>query len=269
MRLAAIGIVVVGIAGTSLVGGPHRVPAPQQDQEQFHWRGQLAAGKTLWIRGVNGSIQAQPASGGGAEVSAVKRGRRSDPGEVQIEVVPSEDGVTICAVYPAPRRREENECLPGGEGHNNTENNDVSVDFTVHVPAGVNLVAKTVSGDVTADSLGANVRAHTVNGDVEVSTKGYAEASTVNGSIRAAMGRADWTGGMEFNTVNGGITLTLPAGFGASVQAETVNGDLESDFPLTVQGRFSRRTFRGTIGNGGRELTLSTVNGSIKLQKAP
>jgi DUF4097 and DUF4098 domain-containing protein YvlB len=143
------------------------------------------------------------------------------------------------------------------------------VDFTVHVPAGVNLVAKTVQGDVTADSLGANVKAYTVNGDVEVSTKGYAEASTVNGSIRAAMGKADWTGGLDFNTVNGGITVTLPAGFGASVEAKTVNGELDSDFPLTVQGRFSRRTFRGTIGNGGRDLTLSTVNGSIRLLKAP
>lgn len=266
MRMAAIGIVVVGIAGTTLAGGRHR----QQDPDQFHWRGPLAAGKTLWIRGVNGNVRAQPASGGEAEVSAVKHARRSDPEEVEIRVVPSEDGVTICAVYPTSRRsRGENECLPGGEGRNNTQNNDVEVDFTVHLPAGVNFVGKTVSGDVTAESLGANVAAYTVNGDVEVSTKGYAQASTVNGSIRAAMGRADWTGGMDFKTVNGGITLTLPAGLGASVDASTVNGDLESDFPLTVQGRFSRRTFRGTIGQGGRDLSLSTVNGSIRLMKAP
>jgi len=267
MRLAAIGIVVVGIAGTSLWGGSGRTR--QAQQADFHWRGALAAGKTLTIRGVNGSIRALPGSGGEAEVTAVKHGRRSDPDEVEIQVVPSEDGVTICAVYPAPRHRGANECLAGGRGENNTENNDVEVEFTAHVPAGVNLVANTVSGDVTADSLGANVRAHTVNGDVEVSTRGYAEGSSVNGSIRAAMGRADWTGGLEFNTVNGGITVAFPAGLGASIEAKTVNGDLESDFPLTVQGRFSRRTFRGTVGNGGRDLTLSTVNGSIKLVKAP
>lgn len=266
MRLAAIGIVVVGIAGTSLAGARH----PSQQQGQFQWRGQLAAGKTLWIRGVNGSIRALPASGGEAEVTAVKHARRSDPDEVEIQVIPSGDGVTICALYPASRRsRGPNECLPGGEGHNNTNNNDVEVDFTVHLPTGVDFVAKTVQGDVTAESLGANVEAHTVNGDVDVSTRGYAEATTVNGSIRAAMGRGDWTGGMEFNTVNGGITVTLPPGFGASVEAKTVNGGLESDFPLTVQGRFSRRSFRGTIGDGGRDLRLSTVNGNIRLVKAP
>ncbi len=262
MRLAAIGIVVVGIAGTSLVGRP----AHQQDQ--FHWRGRLASGETLTIRGVNGFIRALPGPGGEVEVSAVKHGRRSDPEEVEIEVVPHEGGVTICAVYPAPRRRGANECLPGGEGRNNTQNNDVEVDFTVHLPSGVNFVGKTVQGDVTVDSLGGNVEGHSVNGDVDISTRGYAEATTVNGSIRAAMGRADWSGALEFSSVNGGITLTLPAQVNAAVEAGTVNGSLDSDFPLTVQGRFSAKQFSGTIGDGGRRLRLETVNGSIRLLRA-
>ncbi len=261
MRMAAIGIVVAGIAGTSLVGRP-----PQQ-QDQFHWRGALASGKTLTVRGVNGEIRALPASGGEAEVSAVKHGRRSDPEEVQIEVVPDEGSVTICAVYPAPRRRGPNECLPDGEGRNNTQNNDVAVDFTVRLPGGVNFVGKTVQGDVTADSLGGNVEAHSVNGDVAVSTRGYAEATTVNGSIRAAMGRADWTGTLRFSSVNGGITVTLPSAVRTAVEAGTVNGSLDSDFPLTVQGRFSARHFSGTIGEGGRTLRLETVNGSIQLRR--
>jgi hypothetical protein len=262
MRLAAIGIVAVGIGWSSLAGRP----AAQQDE--FHWRGQLSPGQTITIRGVNGTIRALPASGGEADVSAIKRGRRSDPDEVEIQVVPDDDGVTICAVYPAPRRRGPNECLPGGGGENNTQNNDVKVEFTVHVPAGVQFTGKTVQGDVIADSLSGNVRAHSVNGDVEVSTRGYAAASTVNGSIRAAMGRADWTGAMEFNTVNGGITLTFPASLAATVEAGTVNGSIDSEFPLRVQGRFSARRLTGTIGGGGRTLNLETVNGSIELRRA-
>ena len=52
--------------------------------------------------------------------------------------------------------------------------------------------------------------------------------------IDAILGRADWTEGLEFRTVNGGITLDLPANLSADVRAETLNGDLISDFPLTV-----------------------------------
>jgi len=46
-----------------------------------------------------------------------------------------------------------------------------------------------------------------------------------------------------------------------------VNGDIESDYPLTVTGKFGPRRLRGTIGAGGRSLSLSTVNGEIRLRK--
>ena len=51
---------------------------------------------------MNGSIRAMAATGDQIDVTARKTSRRSDPDEVKIEVVPSEDGVTICAVYPDP-----------------------------------------------------------------------------------------------------------------------------------------------------------------------
>jgi hypothetical protein len=186
---------------------------------------------------------------------------------VKIEVVPSDEGVTICAVYPSDGERE-NSCEAGEHGHMNTHDNDVRVNFTVHVPAGVRFVGHTVNGEVEAANLGGDVQAHTVNGSIRVSTTGIAEASTVNGSITAAMGRASWTDALEFHTVNGGITLDLPANISTEVRASTVNGDIETDFPLTVTGRLGPRRVNGTIGSGGRRLALETVNGSIRLRKA-
>jgi DUF4097 and DUF4098 domain-containing protein YvlB len=102
-----------------------------------------------------------------------------------------------------------------------------------------------------------------------VEASGHTVARTVNGSIEARMGRADWSGEAEFATVNGSIKLELPADTGAEVEARTVNGDIETDFPLEVRGKISRKRLSGTIGGGGRRLSLETVNGSIHLQKAP
>ncbi len=241
-------------------------PAAAQD---FRWTGSLAPGQRLEIHGVNGNIRAILATGTQVEVTARKTGRRSDPDEVRIEVVPSGHGVTICAVYPTERNaRRENSCAPGGHWSSSTDNNDVQVDFTVSVPAGVVFAGHTVNGDMEAEGLRGDVEASSVNGSVRVSTTGLAEASTVNGSVSATLGRADWVGEAEFTTVNGGITLTLPAGVNTEVRAETVNGDLDTDFPLTVTGRFGPRRFRGTIGTGGRSLHLTTVNGSIRIRKA-
>src|SRR2546421_1674485 len=234
--------------------------------QDFNWHGRIARGKRLEVKGVNGDVRAVAATGGGeAVVNAKKTAHRSDPDEVKIEVVQDSDGVTICAVYPTPRRaRHENTCEPGDGWHSSTENNDVKVDFAVQVPAGVIFNGQTVNGEMSAEGLKADVRASTVNGSVRVSTTGLAEASTVNGSVYAQMGRSDWTSDLEFSTVNGGITLILPGKLDTEVRASTVNGDIESDWPLTITGRFNNRRLRGTIGAGRRGLSLSTVDGEIR-----
>nr|MBA2565837.1 DUF4097 family beta strand repeat protein [Gemmatimonadota bacterium] len=90
----------------------------------------------------------------------------------------------------------------------------------------------------------------------------------VNGSIDAALGESSWSGALAFTTVNGEISLSLPSDVGASVEAETVNGHISSAFPLEIRGRFGPRRMTGTIGSGGGELQLETVNGDIRLERA-
>lgn len=237
------------------------VPAEAQD---FKWNGALARGKTLEVRGISGTIKASRASGRQAEVSAVKSARKSNPDEVEIRVVEHEDGVTICALYPA-RRGRTNTC-EHGRMNQDSENNDVEVDFTVKVPDGVEFEGVTVNGDVTATDMPDDVEVATVNGDIEVTAAGSVEATTVNGSIKATLGRAGKEE-LEFTTVNGGIRLTLPSDLDADIRASTVNGSVESDFPITVQGRMRRGSMQGRIGRGGQEIELTTVNGSIELRK--
>jgi DUF4097 and DUF4098 domain-containing protein YvlB len=200
------------------------------------------------------------------EVVAIKSGRRSDPRSVNVQVVPHGEGVTICAVYPNVDD-EPNECAPGERGRMNTRDNDVKVEFTVKVPAGSNLVAKTVNGSVEATDLDGRVDIRTVNGSVRFNTQGTGAAKTVNGSITGKLGRSDWTDTIELETVNGSITLDLPATTDADVDARTVNGRIESALPLTLR-EFSKRSLKGTLGSGGRRLSLSTVNGSITLKSS-
>jgi hypothetical protein len=265
--VAAALVVVAGlILSSPMRAGVASAVAAQADT--FNWQGTLAAGQTIEIKGVNGSVRATAASGGGVEVTAAKSARRSDPASVGVVVVEHAGGVTICALYPDAGRRS-NECVPGAGGRMNVRRNDVRVDFTVRVPAGVHFVGRTVNGDVEAEGLGGNAEAFTVNGDARLAAAGYGGARTVNGSIHAALGRSDWSEPLEFQTVNGGITVMLPSDVSTEVQADSVNGGFTTEFPTTVAGRLSRRHFSGTIGDGGRRLLLRTVNGSIELQRAP
>lgn len=238
-----------------------------EKRDEFRWSGRIAPGATLEIKGVNGRIAAVPTEGREIELVAEKRGRRSDPKEVEIAFVEHPGGLTVCALYPSPDPGRPNECRPGEAGRNRTRNNDVAVEFTVKVPAGLAFVARTVNGSVRAERLLGDVAAYTVNGAVRLEAAGHARAETVNGSIRATLGRADWKDGTSFETVNGAVRVTLPAATDASVRVETVNGGIESDFSMS-DARKTRRSLTGTIGKGGRELKIKTVNGSVALRRA-
>ena len=242
------------------------LPALAAAQSDFNWTGTLSPGQTLEIKGVNGSIHAELANGQTISVSATKTAEKSDPASVQIEVVPSSEGVTICAVYPSDGTRP-NTCEQGHGGHSSTRDNDVVVDFTVKVPANVRFVPATVNGAIVATGLRSDVSATNVNGNVTVSTTGLAHATSVNGSLQVAMGASSWTSPLKFTTVNGSIDLTLPSGTNADVHATSVNGTLASDFPMTVTGRLERRNMTARIGGGGSQLEFTTVNGTITLHQ--
>src|SRR5260221_12287565 len=77
---------------------------PALRAEDFRWQGRVAAGAAVEIKGVNGGIDAEPASGTEVEVTAVKRARRSNPDEVEIKGVEHAGGGANRAGYPEPAR---------------------------------------------------------------------------------------------------------------------------------------------------------------------
>ena len=269
--VALTGISMLGVARTSAhlsLSNPSMLSSERETaQDAFHWQGAIAPGSVIEIIGIFGHIRAEATSGREVEVIATKHARRSNPDEVQIRTVKHNGGVTICAVYPRGDPGEPNECVPGG-GSSHTHNNDVRVDFTVRVPSGVRFVARTIDGDVDATSLDGNVEASSVQGNIRISTTGYARAQTITGSITASLGNADWAGELEFTTITGEIMLRMPARLNTEFHAETISGTISTEFPLTVEGSTSRQGMNGTIGNGGRKLTLKTISGAIKLLRA-
>lgn len=232
----------------------------------FSWKGDIATGGTIRIEDLNGSVDVDASSNGTTSVTAVKRWRHSDPSRVRIVTQPGTNGMTICAIW-------DDESSTCGEheheGSHGVHNNDVSVHFTVHVAKGVKVDLETVNGSIDVRGATAAVNAHTVNGRVEIATLGGpVTAESVNGSIRATIDHlVDSNEPLELETVNGSVELDAPAALSAALDAETVNGHVETDFPITIRSLKARTQLRGTIGQGGRELRLHTVNGSVTIRK--
>lgn len=268
--LAVVAAATVGFA----VGDALATPASQaatiggasnrHDDNDLQWGWDLAPGKTLEVKGVNGWIHIERATGKRTEVQAVKRWRRSNPDDVHIEVIENENGVTVCAVYPGLFGRR-NSCEDGE--HINLRNNDVQVEFTLHVAPGVRVLARTVNGEIAGEAVDGPIEARTVNGSIALASSRHVSAQTVNGSVHVdlgTLGKED----LDFKTVNGSVTLSVGGPIDAQLRARTVNGEIESDFPLTIDGgRMSRHHIDATMGRGGPELRIETVNGSVRLRR--
>jgi DUF4097 and DUF4098 domain-containing protein YvlB len=93
------------------------------------------------------------------------------------------------------------------------------------------------------------------------------QASTVNGSVHATMGRLDGHQDLRFSSVNGSVVAEFTGDIDADVDLSTVNGRFQSDYPVTITGRIDPRRLRAKLGKGGRTIQLRTVNGNVELRK--
>ncbi len=242
--------------------------AQRSTDRSFQWHGSVPTGHWLYVRNLNGAVHVDRGSSSEVEVSAVKSWRRGNPDDVRIEVKQIGSGsqdVLICAIW-----NQETTCDEDGyhrQRDRNNRDNDVAVEFTVHLPAGVRLDVSTVNGALDIDRAGSEVEAHTVNGGITAtSSGGPVRASTVNGDVEVHMGDVG-DRDLDFETVNGSITVYVPDGLDADVDMRTVNGHVSSDFPMTISGRINPRRLRATVGKGGRSIRFTTVNGSVELRK--
>jgi hypothetical protein len=64
---------------------------------------------------------------------------------------------------------------------------------------------------------------------------------------------------------DGSITLRLPEGLGAELDAHTGDGGISLEKPVTVTGTIKENAVRGTLGPGGAPLRIQTGDGSIRL----
>jgi hypothetical protein len=248
----------------------------QAQNDTFEWGGRMSSGQTLEVRGIVGNITATLGSGDRAEVVARKRGEEDDFHQVAIEMAEAGDRIIICAVY-GEWNHGEGRCHPDHDGgrdqdessHRNVDM-DVEVDFEVRLPAGVELEGMMVSGDIEAEGLRSDVSVNTVDGKISVVTTGRAWANTVNGDIEIDMG--DFSGGdLDFHTVSGDITLWLPSNFSADVEFSSLSGDFDTDFDMNITSKKDRwvgSRIEGTIGDGGRDLSINTISGDVELRRS-
>jgi hypothetical protein len=145
----------------------------------------------------------------------------------------------------------------------NRKNN--SINYTVYLPPKIEAELSMVNGRFEASNVSNDLKGGTVNGNISLDkTSGLLKLETVNGKITAVL---DSTKGLNFETVNGSVSLKLSTIFSGKFDLDWVNGSVKYD-DFNFQNVYKeKRSFKANLGNSDSEIKVSTVNGSIKIQK--
>ena len=143
-----------------------------------------------------------------------------------------------------------------------------SVSFEVNVPRAAMLTRTTNNGGISIDDFRGSARFHARNGGLTLSNVGGdIKGETTNGGVTVDLAGDHWDGaGLDVETRNGGIRMTLPKGFSAQLETATTHGGISVDFPVTVQGAFRSR-LETTLGSGGPTIRAITTNGGVSIRQ--
>jgi DUF4097 and DUF4098 domain-containing protein YvlB len=241
--------VMLGIA-TAFTALLISLPALAEVTQEFHRTVPLSADGRVSLSNINGDVEITGWNKNEVQIDAVKTARdqqRLD--EANIEVNAGSNSVEIETHYPSHL----------------VNNNPASVHYTLHVPQNAHIdKVNLVNGALTVQKITGEINANLVNGKLRASDlSGTADLATVNGSIDADYMSLNNVHEIKLKSVNGSVDLLLPQSPNADVSASTVNGNLSTDFPLTVKGHWVGKNMSGTLGNGGVRIELNNVNGSI------
>ena len=244
--------------------------------EREEKRFQTSAKPEITLRTFDGSIEIRPWDKPEVEVIIEKRGPNKEA-IATLEVDATQSGNKVNVEVKSPRRQ-------GGLHFGPS----ASAKLIVSVPATSDISARSgdgsidverVTGRVDLRSGDDSIRARDLSGDVSVETGDGSismdgafsglHARSGDGSVKihagnGSTGASDW----DISTGDGSVTLEIPDGFNAELDAHTGDGGVHvSGITLSnVTGEIRRNSVRGRIGSGGRTIRVRTGDGSITIK---
>jgi hypothetical protein len=147
-----------------------------------------------------------------------------------------------------------------------------SVSYEILVPHSMNIDLKAHNGGIAISSVEGNLKFQTTNGGVSLNDlAGDVRGRTTNGGVVVRLTGAAWRGsGLDVETTNGGVKLSMPQNYAARVETGTVNGGFKSAFAALNlpeepgENRWNRKKrVSADVNGGGAPIRVVTTNGGI------
>ena len=218
----------------------------------------LSPNAEVEVRGINGSVTIETGDSKTAEVYIVRTGQDQDALNKRKIVIDST--ATSLTIHG---EKGDVGFLDHLFGSNPSEK------VTLKLPKQVQLATRGVNGSVTVGDLDGSIAVSGVNGRVDVGqATGSAEFHGVNGNISVALKQLQKQG-VRISGVNGNIELRIADGLNADLETHGMNGSVRSDVSEIIVNKSEHgNKYSAQIGTGGNPITVSGVNGNVRLTRA-
>jgi hypothetical protein len=154
-------------------------------------------------------------------------------------------------------------------GPENRRDYNWNVSYEVFVPRRADLSVETHNGGISIADVNGKIDFTALNGGVTLKRiGGMVRGSTTNGGLNIDLAGDRWDGdSLDVSTTNGGVTMSVPENYSAHLQTGTVNGGINVDFPVTVQGQITK-ALTVDLGAGGPMVKAFTTNGGVHVRRA-
>ncbi|MBO0720773.1 MAG: hypothetical protein J2P41_08120 [Blastocatellia bacterium] len=228
--------------------------AGQEVNEQINKTITLAPGSDVSVRGINGPVTVETGEGDQAEIDIkIRAASREAIERKPLSVENTPNSLTIRTVENKEGRRGDHEW--------------VRHEVHLKLPRNVSMNISGVNGAVDVGPIEGGIVINGINGRVDVAQAGTAtKLSGINGGIKISLARLG-EGGLHVSGINGGVEIGFPTSIDADIDVTGVNGSVDSDLPITLLGEMKRGQLKGTIGAGGKLISISGINGGVKLRR--
>jgi hypothetical protein len=264
-RVALAGLTVATLAAAPWGSEPRRVQEDDWCRDSGHGdRGWFCEVREYTLS-AGGTIRVDAAPNGGV---AVEGGSRNDVlvrARVSARAATDEDAQEIVRDVEVMVSGSEVEA----DGPHTGRRESWSVSYRVYTPTNSDLDLRSTNGGITIEGVTGELAFRTTNGGIHLTdVAGDVRGRTTNGGVHVLLTGSSWSGaGLDVTTQNGGVELGIPEGYSAHLETGTVNGGMDFDFPITVQGRLNRRSISMNLGEGGNPIRVRTTNGGVEVRR--
>ena len=205
--------------------------AQQRETEQVDRTIPFQSGGSLRLKNFSGDIRITGADTSEVTIHAVRRATRERLDRIKLSIETSGSQIVINA--------------NDRDYHSDNEDNVVDTTFEIRVPRQTSIDVTSFSSGITVEDVDGRHNVKNFSGDVQL--------LNVAGPLRA-------------KSFSGNVDLRMSSSEGADIHFTTFSGDIRTDLPVTLVSK-SRKRLHATVNGGGREVTVETFSGDVRINQ--